>query len=434
MLSNYEPTVENLIYLTNNGLQIATFSQIKTALIDRYKDIYGSDIDVDDSTADGVFINNIALILNNTFNTVNALYNNLDIKNASGTYLDMLCALSNIRRKQATYSSFIAEVVNTSFDTDVRYNASDLTIIDNNGIEWLAQYGINFNVQRKMTVEYICSIPGAIVIDSSWSAAIIKPDVAVTFSVYSSVVGSEEEDDYSLRTRQMNFGSGAGDTVLTGLQSALLEINGILDARILTNVDAEDFNFVELETLNNDAYIPTYTTLSPKSVYITLRYDPTVEVSDEVVGTVIYSKLTPGIRTVRPNVPITKSYEYTVTINGIASSELDRQTVYWKKTDNDRHVSFTINTYANFVQTEVDTIAKNLMRYFNSLNIGVLPTEDELRLKCIAADPLSAGVATYTCTSAELDLGDKKYNDAFYFTNYIWQSTGMSNEYELDLV
>ena len=67
MLQNNIVNIDEIIKLTNAGLKIATFTQIRAALIDRYKSIYGSDIDLSTGSADGIFVNDLALIINNIF-------------------------------------------------------------------------------------------------------------------------------------------------------------------------------------------------------------------------------------------------------------------------------------------------------------------------------------------------------------------------------
>ena len=65
MLQNYDVDIQNFIKFTSSGVEVASFVQIRDALINKYKDVYGNDIDLSTGTADGVFINNMALMINN---------------------------------------------------------------------------------------------------------------------------------------------------------------------------------------------------------------------------------------------------------------------------------------------------------------------------------------------------------------------------------
>ena len=94
----------SLIQMTGAGLNIADYPAIKRALIEKYKEIYGSDIDLANTTADGVFVETLALMIFNILQNVKFLYSNLDIRTASGKFLDSLAALSGVYRNGATKS------------------------------------------------------------------------------------------------------------------------------------------------------------------------------------------------------------------------------------------------------------------------------------------------------------------------------------------
>ena len=97
--------ISNFVSFTAGGLQTATFVEVREALIARYKEVYGNDIDLSTGSADGIFVNDLSLIINNILLTMQTLYSNLDVRTATGTYLDKLCALANVSIKPATYSS-----------------------------------------------------------------------------------------------------------------------------------------------------------------------------------------------------------------------------------------------------------------------------------------------------------------------------------------
>jgi hypothetical protein len=98
MLQDREVPIDQFIKITAGGIVIADYDQVQSALVKRYKEIYGSDIDLANTTADGVFVNDLALIINNILQSFKTLYSNLDVNTASGVYLDSLCRLSNITR------------------------------------------------------------------------------------------------------------------------------------------------------------------------------------------------------------------------------------------------------------------------------------------------------------------------------------------------
>ena len=84
MFTNTDVDISEFIKITSAGVQIANFPQIRAALIERYKSVYGDDIDLSTASADGVFVNDLALIINNILQTIKTVYSNLDVETASG--------------------------------------------------------------------------------------------------------------------------------------------------------------------------------------------------------------------------------------------------------------------------------------------------------------------------------------------------------------
>ena len=90
---------------TDDGIEIQTFEEIYDELVDGYKTIYGSDIDLDENSPDGqrVAIEAQARLDLQSFGA--ALYNQLDPDFAIGTALNRLIKLSGISRNPSVRSS-----------------------------------------------------------------------------------------------------------------------------------------------------------------------------------------------------------------------------------------------------------------------------------------------------------------------------------------
>ena len=65
MFTQNDVDISNFIQFTKGGIKIASFVEVRESLINKYKEVYGSDIDLSTASADGVFVNNLALIINN---------------------------------------------------------------------------------------------------------------------------------------------------------------------------------------------------------------------------------------------------------------------------------------------------------------------------------------------------------------------------------
>lgn len=396
MLTNDKVSLNNLISIYSGGLKVATFAQIKQALIEQYRFIYGVDIDVDDTTADGIFINTNALIINNILQTMQSMYSNLDINTASGEYLDILCRLSNIERKPATRSNTNLQVTFIG-PTRTTYTPDQLTFVDKSGAEWAPLQDYTFDPDETKIVYVECKKFGPITAPLDWIYQVVDATIPILVSQQEVAnIGQEQESDFNLRVRQTSSGSGAGLTTLSALQSQLLSINGIRDVLILNNEsDAR-------QTLDDNS------ALQPHSIYVILRYQEGISIPDAQIGRIIYTKLTPGIGTSTPDNSSLPSgtvhqYEHKMNIANISSSTLSRQIVSWKEvTGIAPMIQIHLTPYSYFSTSEFESIAKYMMDYLNNLSIGVAPTSNDILLKMISADPKFKGSPTYYVTSVLL--------------------------------
>ena len=76
----------NLIRTSSAGVEVSSFVQVKSAITERYKEIYGNDIDVSTETADGQFIMMLSLMLYNGYSSVMYLNQMLDPASANGKW------------------------------------------------------------------------------------------------------------------------------------------------------------------------------------------------------------------------------------------------------------------------------------------------------------------------------------------------------------
>lgn len=67
--------IRSLIRMGSTGLITANFTQIRQALIERYRQTYGIDIDLSTGSADGIFVNDLALIINKRQRRINLCLN-----------------------------------------------------------------------------------------------------------------------------------------------------------------------------------------------------------------------------------------------------------------------------------------------------------------------------------------------------------------------
>ena len=425
MIQNYNIDITEFVKITNAGIFAADYTQIRAALIRRYKDIYGSDIDLSTGSADGTWIAQQALIINNMCQVIKNLYGNLNVDTASGIYLDALCALSNVKRRQATKSTANVKITNL---LDSENNFANLSFLDKSGLEWTYSKPISLAANESKAITIECSQYGQISAPKGWIYQTIEVTNLNVEQLEDASIGLNQETDSELRARRNESFSINGVTVLESLVAALLNISGIEDVKVYNN--------------NSSSAITSKdgTSIADHTIYVIVRKKEGVNVIDENVGTTIYLKLTPGIRTSQPDASLPadckKQYEYIPYIN-------DRQIVgfyqfvYWKQAVAlNPSIVIKIAPLSYFSINEIPEIASAAISYLNSLKLSDDIDPVSLQTEIIYADPLFKGRSTYSFTSITGPSNYTVNNDNyFYFTKYFVKSNGTitngMNEYSI---
>lgn len=426
-------TFDSLITITNAGFEVASYPEIREALVQRMKEIYGSDIDVSTGSADGIWIESLSLVINNILQSFLQLNANLNPDTATGIYLDVLSSLTNVIRKRATKSKASVLLLNNGAE-DVTINQSSdvpFQLVDKAGVTWsVTSQNVTLvgtktrDANKEKYASYkgesvICECDeyGAIRAEKGWidNTMELIGNIIVT-QEKAAQVGSNVESDSELRARRNSYLASNSRTVTEGLTSSLLDITGIKDCIVYSNNTNG-----EIHTDSGDR-----TPIPAHSIYVVLRYDDFVSVSDSDVASIIYNKMTPGIATTKPSDESTAITYNMMTDVGIA------QPIYWKKakgiapqvvitiTPNEYFASGTEDTgYRNESSTNY-AIATNVRDYLNGLQINEPITQINITNKVFYSDPLFKSHVTFTIKSIAVGGSETDYknSDSYYkYTN-----------------
>lgn len=414
MLLNNLIDYRQLIQFTAHGIEVADYNQIRTAVSNRFKEIYGSDIDLSTASADGEYVEMYCLMINNILQSFKGMYTALDPRTAQGMFLDILASFTNVSRKPATRSTVALTITNVG-TTDVQYHSIDF--IDKNGTIWTwesdvkntgqAGYNVTFTAGQSYDIIATCSEVGPVRADAGWITQTVE---SINFTVAQSQnasIGSYKESDTQLRARRNDALAIRGTTVLESLNGALLSLNAIDDVVVYEN--ATQSNVILVDT----------TTLLPHSVYVCLRQKENIVLSDQMLGTIIFEKLTPGIQTVESTAASTNgeshSYDYD-TGTGL------EQLVYWKKCKPiSPEIKVTITPLAYFASTNNSTatrIATYVADYMNSLGIGKNVNPIDVQIQAMYADPTFRGLNTYIVKSVTINGTNTEYENPITYYKY----------------
>lgn len=405
MLQNREISIDQFIKFTSGGIKIADFNQIQTTLIKTYKEIYGSDIDLANTTADGIFINNLALIINNILQSFSALYSNLNVETASGVYLDNLCRLSNVSRKMATKST-VQLLITSTETTTLEYGT---IFVDNAGIEWEYK-GLSQEIQANseaVTIVVTCKEYGSIIAMANSITQTLEVSPFIITQPEDASVGRENETDAELRARRDQSNGAQGITVEESLLGALLEIAGVMDAQIIVNNTGSVIN-------GSSGPIFDGTSVNAHDVYIIIRKAENVAINDTRIGQTIAERMTPGIST-------TQTLDSTTGISKQYTKQLNQyitwlgQQVFWKEAIPIHPTcSITITKGLNYTTNTTENIAKDIITYLNKLHISQLPTKNEMIITATYADSSSQ----YIISDVDLSQIGINTNTYYNYTHY----------------
>lgn len=415
MLKDRKFEIGNFVRLASVGMEVAEFVDVRDAIIKRYKEVYGSDIDLSTASADGVFVNDIALIINNILQVMKSLYSNLDVDTASGVYLDSLCRLANVNRLGATKSTASLIVTNlltsgdpvTFGDIDENGNVlNQLTFVDKAGTEWISNASITLAPNESAELKVTCEETGPVDAPAGWIAQTMLVMNLKVEQKEDAIRGSNEETDTELRKRRAQSSGANGISVLESLVGALLEVTGIEDVRIYNNNTL-------LEQVAKDN-----TKIAAHNMYVILRQQKGLNIADATIGELLYTKLTPGIKTTASTAASTngeaKSYEFIPQMLGITINYFN-QFVYWKKAIPIKPIiTAKIHPTSYFVESEFATLAQSVYDYANNLKLGDAIDTDQIFIALLDADPEFKGQRTYTLKTSEITVASTENPDTYY--------------------
>lgn len=328
MADNLKVNWNELIKLGGLGIEVADFPDIKNAIQARFKEIYGDDIDLTNTTADGVYIETYSLIINNILQSFKRFYSELDVSQANGKFLERLCALSNVYRKPASKSSAYVylKLLNANQSP---YTTDEIDLIDKSGKMWICQANpgesltLNYGEEEKPFL-FEAEEVGPITAPAGWINQLVSQNVSISINQKDPAeLGAWQESDLELRQRRNNFSGSYGMTVLENLAGSLLRINGVEDVKIYNNDSLSDITAKDNTVIN------------PHSIYLILKKNKNVQIDNSLIGSNIYEEMTPGIHTTQYGGDgtdgVNKNYNYQQQSLGIAVTTGLAQQVYWKE-------------------------------------------------------------------------------------------------------
>lgn len=233
--------------INETGLTTKTHDELRVELENKFKLIYGADINLDPSSPDAQMIMAFVQATMDNLDLLKQVFNSFDPDSAFGTTLDRRVGINGIQRQSGTYTiTNITIVTNQAINLygDNQLIEPAYTVSDNAGNKWVLMSTQNipsagtysfafraFEVGAKLTTPNTINSPVTIVLGVE---SINNPTVLTS-------KGLDEEKDFNLKIRRQKSVSLASQGYLTGLLAALKNISGVVDAFVYENMtDAID--------------------------------------------------------------------------------------------------------------------------------------------------------------------------------------------------
>lgn len=227
------------------GLHLNTFQACLNYYTGLEQRVFGSDINLDNSSMDMQFCAGMAQALFDTEQMAQLSYNNFSPATAIGTGLALNGALNGLAPKTASYST--CPVILTGFP-------SQYTIINNgvaadtNGNQWNLPSSVTIPGSGTVTVTATCQTLGAITAAIGQITTIVTPTYGWTGITNPSAAapGQPVEDDFEFRARQAESVESPSQTEQEALKGAVADLPGVISVQIYENNTAS-----ALTTVNN---------------------------------------------------------------------------------------------------------------------------------------------------------------------------------------
>ena len=269
-------------YIGINGLVTQELDEILTSLVTQFRSIYGQDINLEQNSPDGQWLNILAQEKKDILDLFTSYYNNLDPDRVVGIPQQILYKLNGLTINAYTYS-YVYVTVNVSEDVTLQglddniesADGTGYTVRDTNGNRWIltetqelsaGSYTLNF---RSAELGAITTLANTVNIMET----VLKGVTSVNNPAANYITGNQGETSAQFRQRRNRAMAVPSQGFEESLQSQMLNLPNVTQCKVYNNRE---------DTTEDD--IPPHTT------WVIVEGG-----SSDDIGRVIYNNLPPGI-------------------------------------------------------------------------------------------------------------------------------------------
>lgn len=240
-------------YITDTGVIVPDTASVLTGVQDEYKAVFGSDLNTDPSTPQGILITAETLARDRVIRNNAALANQINPNLAGGVFLDAICALSGLQRDNATKSYALVQltgVAATSIpegsqvrtaDGDI-FESTETVVLDVDGNAEVSFQSVEFGpiaAPANTLVNIVSEVLG-------WETA-TNADPAI--------LGTDTQTDQSLRALRKVTLAGQGVALSEAIISGLYEVPEVRSLSFRENITGETQTIDGVELVEHSIYV-----------------------------------------------------------------------------------------------------------------------------------------------------------------------------------
>lgn len=219
-------------YIDETGFHYPTYQDIVDDMVAGAKSIFGSDLYLENDSADYQLISIFALKTYDTMQGMAMAYNSRSPVTAVGVGLDAVVKINGLVRKAGSRSTADVVITGTPYTQIVKGSVKDA-----NGVVWNLPETVSIPTSGTVTVTATCSETGPVAASANEINKINTPTygwLTVT-NPAAAVPGVETETDAQLRVRQTASVAGPSQTMLAGTYAAITAIDNVQRLAVYEN-------------------------------------------------------------------------------------------------------------------------------------------------------------------------------------------------------
>lgn len=231
--------------INSNGITVDSYNTTYEDLVTSFKNIYGQDINLEQSTPDGQLIGIASQAKTDTLELAVRLYNMFNPDTVSGRQQDNLYSLVGLKRKSTEFSKVMINVVTSGpctlkglDDQENDLNGTGYMVSDTTGNNWIltettyinaaGTYPLSFRAQNQGPVS---CLPNTI----TNMVTVVGNVTSVNNTQEQYETGQDEETNAEFRIRFYKSRALGSNGTKDGLLSRLLNVNDVVGAYVHSN-------------------------------------------------------------------------------------------------------------------------------------------------------------------------------------------------------